>query len=63
MATTTAILAASLAARATHPVLPAALLILLPFAATMAAPSPVARVLRLIRSFIHRCPVIASLTN
>jgi len=39
----------------------AALLIVLSFAATMAAPSPVTGMLRLIRSFIHRRPVLIDL--
>jgi len=42
-----------------HSLLATARLIVLPFAATMAASSPVAGVLRLVRSFIHRCPVNA----
>jgi hypothetical protein len=42
----------------THSLLAATWLVLLPFAATMAASSPVAGVLRLVRSFIHRRPVV-----
>jgi len=38
----------------THSMLATALLIVLTLAATMAATSPVAGVLRLVRSFIHR---------
>lgn len=59
MPATAASLAASLTG-ATHSMLATALLIVLPFAATMAATSPIAGVLRLIRSFIHRCPVLLS---
>jgi hypothetical protein len=44
--------------RTTHSLLAATWLVMLPFAATMAAPSPVAGVLRLVRSFIHRRPVV-----
>jgi hypothetical protein len=52
----------ALAPGATHSLLAAtARLVVLPFAATMAAPSPVAGVLRLVRSFIHRRPVGASI--
>jgi hypothetical protein len=65
MASASAILlTAALAARPTHSTLVAAAwLILLSFAATMAAPSPVAGVLRLVRSFIHRRPVGSSVAK
>ena len=57
------VLAASLTTGTTHSLLATARLIVLPFAATMAAPSPVPGVLRLVRSFIHRYPVNASFDN
>jgi hypothetical protein len=52
------LLTTALAARPAHSALVVtAWLILLSFAATMAAPSPIAGVLRLVWSFIHRRPV------